>query len=185
MKEVSIELGRRRSWTAIYRQQSPQLWGVQSPSELSAFETKGPHHFTSRWLVIGHVPPSEKDVSLARDFGPVPKNQPPAPPLWAQPGNNASVLKGESGQDTIASTTQSKIESNLRIFKLLSHTHREQNWQWQQTKPERQLALWEFLSLLFMFISHFWKRKIKVMIAALVWIDLAQWTEFPKWEFLE
>lgn len=145
MKEVSIELGRRRSWTAIYRQQSPQLWGIQSSSELSTFETKGPHHFTAIWLVIGHVPPSERNVSLARDFGPVPKNQPPAPLLWAQPGNSASVLKGGSGQDTIASTTQSKIESNLRIFKLLSHTHREQNWQWQQTKPERQLYVNSFL----------------------------------------
>ena len=106
---------------------------------------------------------------------------------------STSVLRERTGQNIITFTTQSKIESSLRIFKLLSnththtHTHREQNHQWQETKPERQSALWDFLSLLFMFILHFWKRKIKikVMIAALVWIDLAQWTESPKWEFLE
>lgn len=153
MKEVSIELGRRRSWTAIYRQQSPQLWGIQSPSELSTFETKGPHHFTSIWLVIGHVPPSERNVSLARDFGPVPKNQPPAPLLWAQPGNSASVLKGGSGQDTIASTTQSKIESNLRIFKLLSHTHTENKIDNDNKPNQKDNFMWIPFSFIYVYIA--------------------------------
>lgn len=52
------------------------LWGSEATTS-----------FTSLWLIIGYVPLSEKDVSLAGHFGPISRNQPPAPPYQAQPGN--------------------------------------------------------------------------------------------------
>lgn len=118
-------MGRRRSWIAFYRQKCPQLWGWHSPSGESTIQAKEPHLFASVWLVTGCVPPWGKGMSLASYFEPIPTevlSQQHLPSMYSQ-DMCASVLKGGSGQNILTSATQSKIESNLRIFKLLSHTH--------------------------------------------------------------
>lgn len=134
-----------------------QLQNFQSPSKSSTFEAVRPTTSFTSMTNCGYVPPFREGCIFGGHFGPISRNQPPAP-YQAQPGNEyisperKDWVEYHNIHDTIK-----KIESNLKFSNYSKHTHIRTKSSVTRNQTRKTVSFMGFaFSFIYVYIT-FWK----------------------------